>query len=99
MSMFHLKVSSSPRRLPGIGLACSYRGSDAGGDCYSENVMLVNRVSGMWRAWKGAKERKERELHRECSEEKQPWKREADTCQEVSIKLPTISDILLELME
>jgi hypothetical protein len=61
--------------------------------------MLVNRVSGAWRAWKGGKERKEMELHRECSEEKQPWKCEAGSCQEVNIKLPTVSDILLELME
>jgi hypothetical protein len=50
--MFHLKGSSSPRRLPGIGLACSYIGNDAGGDCFSENVMLVNRVSGAWGALK-----------------------------------------------
>jgi hypothetical protein len=47
----------------------------------------------------GGKERKEMELHRECSEEKQPWKREADTCQEFNIKLPTVSDILLGLFE
>jgi len=52
MSMFHLKGSSSPKRLPEIGLACSYAWNDAGGDCFSENVMLVNRVSGAWRAWK-----------------------------------------------
>jgi hypothetical protein len=52
MSMFHLKGSSSPRRLPGIGLVCSYIRNDAGGDCFSENVMLVNRVRGAWRTWK-----------------------------------------------
>jgi len=32
--------------MPGIGLVCSYTGNDAGSDCFSENVMLVNRVSG-----------------------------------------------------
>ena len=47
----------------------------------------------------GSKERKEMDLHMECSEEKQPWKHEADTCQEFNIKLPTFSDILLGLVD
>jgi hypothetical protein len=41
--------------MPGIGLACSYIENDVGGDCFTENVMLVNRVSGVWRAWKGGR--------------------------------------------
>jgi hypothetical protein len=45
------------------------------------------------------KERKEVDLYRECSEEKQHWQHEADTCQEFNVKLPTISDILLGLID
>jgi hypothetical protein len=45
---FRLKGSSSPRRLPGIGFVCSCKGNDAGSDCFSENVKLVNSVSGAW---------------------------------------------------
>jgi len=41
--------------MPGIGLACSYVGNDAGGGCFSENVMLVNRVIIAWWAWKGVR--------------------------------------------
>jgi len=39
------------------------------------------------------------DLHRECSEEKQPWKHEADTCQEFNIKLSPVSDIRLGLID
>lgn len=53
--MFHLKRSSSLRRLPRIGLACNYIGNDAGGDCFLENMRLVNRVGEVWRAWKGVR--------------------------------------------
>jgi hypothetical protein len=47
----------------------------------------------------GDKERKEMDLRRKCSLEKQPWKHEADTCQEFSIQLPAVSDILLGLID
>jgi len=47
----------------------------------------------------GGKERKEMYFHRECSEEKQPRKHETDTCQEFNIKFPTVTDILLGLID
>jgi hypothetical protein len=51
----HLQGSSSPRRLLGTLLVCSNTGNGVGGDWFSENVMLANRVGGTWRRWRGGK--------------------------------------------
>jgi hypothetical protein len=53
---------------------CSYIGNYAGGDWFLENVMLVNRVTGAWRAWEEGRRRRKMDLPRECSEEKRPWR-------------------------
>jgi hypothetical protein len=86
-------------RLPELGLVCRCIGNDAGGDGFSENMMLMNRVSGAWWAWKGVRRRRKQICIGSALRKNSPGNMRQTLFKNSVYNCPPVSGILLGLCE